>query len=71
MLGFIVTRKPPGDNIIRKTYSIFNDTPSLPRKVILILSDEDLKLMIRLKQENKSPSKHVQTIYKQFRMRVQ
>jgi hypothetical protein len=71
MLGFIVTRKSPGDNIIRKTYSIFNDTPSLPRKIILILSDEDLKLMIRLKQENKSPSKHIQNIYKQFRMRVQ
>jgi hypothetical protein len=71
MLGFIVTRKPPADNIIRKTYSIFNDTPSLPRKIILILSDEDLKSMIRLKQENKRPSKHVQNIYKQFRMRVQ
>jgi len=71
MLGFIVTRKSPGDNIIRKTYSIFNDTPSTPRKIILILSDEDLKLMVRLKQENRSPSKHVQNIYKQFRMRVQ
>lgn len=71
MFGFIVTRKPPGDNIIRKTFSIFNDTPSTPRKVILILSDDDLKAMIRFKLENKSPVKYVQNLYKQFRMRIQ
>jgi hypothetical protein len=71
MLGFIATRNPPGDNIMRKTYSVSNDTPSVPRKIILILSDDDLKAMIRLKQGGKSAVKYVQNIYKQFHTRVQ
>jgi hypothetical protein len=71
MLGFITTRKPPGDNIMRKTYTIFNDTPGEPRKMILILSDEDIKLMIRLKQKNKNPATYIQSLYRQFRTRVQ
>jgi hypothetical protein len=71
MLGFIATRNPPGDNIMRKTYSVYNDTPSVPRKIILILSDDDLKAMIRLKQGGKSAVKYVQNIYKQFHTRVQ
>ncbi len=71
MLGFIATRNPPGDNIMQKTYSIYNDTPSVPRKIILIVSDDDLKAMIHLKQEGKSAVKYVQNLYKQFRTRVQ
>ncbi len=71
MLGFIVTRHPPGDNIVRKAYAIFNDTPSMPRKTILILSDNDLATMIRLKQEGKSPTKFAQKRYQDFRRRVQ
>ncbi len=71
MLGFIATRNPPGDNIMRKTYSIYNDTPSVPRKIILILSDDDFKAMIRLKQEGKGAVKYMQNLYKHFRTRVQ
>jgi hypothetical protein len=71
MLGFIVTRNPAGDNIIRKTYSIYNDTPSIPRKVLLILADEDLIAMIRLKQEEQNPGKYVQRLYRSFRQLVQ
>ncbi len=71
MLGFITTRNVPGDNIIRKTYAIFNDTPSEPRKMILILSDNDIKSMIHLRQTNKNPATHVQNIYRQFCTRVQ
>ncbi|GCE16760.1 hypothetical protein KDK_05600 [Dictyobacter kobayashii] len=71
MLGFVTTRKQPGDNIIQKIYAIYNDTPSIPRKTILILTDEDIKLMIRLKQENNNPATHVQKIYRRFQTRVQ
>lgn len=71
MLGFILTRNPPGENIIRKTYSIFNDTPSTPRKVILILHDSDVIGMIRAKQEGASPVTFVQRHYRMFRKRIQ
>ena len=43
-LGYIVTRKPPGDNLLRKQISIYND--SNPRKVLLILSDLDLEELV-------------------------
>ena len=71
MLGYIVTRYKPGDNIVRKTYSIFNDTPSIPRKTILVLADDDLVAMIRLKQEGKSAVKYLQSHYQDFRKRIQ
>jgi len=71
LLGFIVTRSVPKDNIIRKTYAIFNDTPGDTRKVVLILSDSDLVAMIREKQEDRLPAKYVQNVYRTFRQRVQ
>lgn len=71
MLGFIVARHPPGENIIRKTYSVFSDTPSTPRKVILIITDDDLIAMIRLKQAGREPVKQLRDIYRGFRQRVQ
>lgn len=71
MLGFIVTRYPAGENVTRKTYAVFNDTPSMPRKTILIVTDEDLIAMIRLKQAGREPMKHLRNIYRRFRNRVQ
>jgi hypothetical protein len=71
MLGFIVTRQPVGNNIRRKAYSIYNDTPGVPRKTILILTDEDMKAMIRLKQEGGDPSAYVQDLHRQFHTQVQ
>jgi hypothetical protein len=35
-LGYVVTRNPPGENMLRKQITIFND--SNPRKVLLISS---------------------------------
>ncbi len=66
MLGLIICRTDPGENVILKTRSIHNDTPSVPRKVILILTDSDLTAMIRIRQEEGDPSKYVQTKYRQF-----
>jgi len=71
MLGFIVTRRPADKNVILKTYSIYNDTPSMPRKTILIVSDDDLTEMIRLKQEGKSPVTKLQKIYRSFKLGLQ
>lgn len=71
MLGFIVTRKSAGENIVRKTYAIYNDTPSLPRRMVLIVTDSDLDSMIRLRQDGKSPVKYIQGLYQSFRKRVQ
>jgi hypothetical protein len=73
MLGFIVTRRPPEDNIIRKIYTIYNDTPSTPRKIILVLSDDDLAVMLRNKDAGQSPTptQYIQRKYREFRTRVQ
>jgi hypothetical protein len=71
MLGFIVTRNAFGKNIIQKTYSVHNDTPSISRKTILIVTDEDMVAMIRMKQRGDAPSSHLQGIYRNFILKVQ
>jgi hypothetical protein len=71
MLGLIVTRRPPGQNTIWKTYAVYNNSTGTPRKVILILSDEDLRTMIHMKLAGKNPTAHVQNIYRRFRTSVQ
>ncbi len=68
-LGYIVTRKPPGGNILRKQIAIFND--SNPRKVLLILSDSDLVDMIRLRMQDQSPIRWAQRHYRNFRTAAQ
>jgi len=73
MLGFIVTRQSPGHNVIRKTYAVYNDTPSLPRKIILILTDDDLAAMLRNRDTRQSPTptQYVQRKYRDFRTTCQ
>jgi hypothetical protein len=73
MLGFIVTRQLPKDNVIRKIYAVYNDTPSTPRKIILVLSDNDLAVMLRNKDTGQSPTpnQYIQRKYREFRTKVQ
>jgi hypothetical protein len=73
MLGFIVTRHAPGDNIVRKTYSVFNDTPSMPRRMVLIVTDDDLAAMLRERDEGQdlAPTRYVQRMYRRFRTQCQ
>lgn len=71
MLGFIVSRSAAGANIVQKTYAIYNDTPGIPRKVVLVVSDQDLVEMIRLKQADKAPVRHIQGMYRKFIQSVQ
>ena len=68
-LAFIVTRNAPGKAQVRKAYSIYHDP--VPRKVILFLSDADLKYMLDMKCKGNSPTAYLQKIYRQFRTSVQ
>lgn len=71
MLGIVVTRRPPADAVVRKLYSVYSDSPTLPRKVILVVSDADLRSMIEDRVEGRSATAHVQGLYRSFRSRVQ
>jgi hypothetical protein len=68
-LGFIVTRDPPEENILRKQITIFND--SQPRKVLLVLSDCDLAQLVKVRVDNGAPAKWLQRHYRNFRTKVQ
>ena len=68
-LGFIVTRYAPGENIVRKQITIFND--SQPRKVLLVLTDSDLAELIRVRVDEGLPAKWLQRRYRNFRTAVQ
>jgi hypothetical protein len=69
-LGIIVTREAPKENVQRKIFSIWND--SAPnRKVILTLSDEQLRELLELRCRDLSPIKWMQKHYRNFRTSVQ
>lgn len=69
-LAVIVTRLPFSDAMHRKAFSIWND--SAPRrKVILGLSDLDLRELLDLRCRDASPSRWMQRHYRAFRTAVQ
>jgi hypothetical protein len=68
-LAFIVTREEPGEAQLRKAYSIYNDPT--PRRIILTLSDNDLRTMLDMKCRGQDPMRFVQTKYRTFRTSVQ
>ena len=51
-LGFLVTRLEPSERILTKALSIYNSN----QRVILILSDEDLKRMLHIRAHGENPS---------------
>jgi hypothetical protein len=69
-LGVIVTRQPAPERIRRKTLSVWNDSGP-KRKVILILSDDQLKELLDLRCRNGSPTKWMQKYYRSFRTDAQ
>lgn len=71
MLGLIVTRNPPSEAVTRKAYSVYNDSPALPRKIILIVSDELLRRLIAAKSNGQAATPVIQELYRQFRQAVQ
>jgi hypothetical protein len=66
-----VPRRVSTEAVVRKIYSVYNDSPALPRKVILVLSDADLLTMIEGRVAGQSPTSHVQGLYRSVRSRVQ
>jgi len=68
-LGFIVTRNPATDAHKKKLFSIYND--GVPRKIILVLSDEDLIHMLEMVCQDRDPMTFVRDHYRNFREQVQ
>jgi hypothetical protein len=67
--AIIASRNKPSENVIKKTYSVYND--SYPKKVILILTDEDFCIMLDMKCKRNEPMRHIQKLYRNFRQTVQ
>jgi hypothetical protein len=68
--GFIVTRKEPSSSVFKKTISVWNDS-GVEKKVILVLSDEQLLELLKIRAEDKSPTKWIQAYYRRFRTSAQ
>jgi hypothetical protein len=69
-LGFIVTRKPPTQALMKKTFSVWNDSGT-EKKVILIVHDAQLMEMLNIRAADKSPTKWMQSHYRTFRTLAQ
>lgn len=69
-LGVIVTRESPSEAILRKAISVWNDSGS-DRKVILILCDSDLDALLKVCCDGGSTTKWVQAHYRNFRTSAQ
>lgn len=69
-LGFIVTRKAPSDSVLKKTFSVWNDSGT-EKKVILIIHDRQLIELLNIRAADKSPTKWVQNHYRHFRTSAQ
>jgi hypothetical protein len=70
-LAFVVTRRAPKEAQILKCFSIFNDSGSTTRKVIIILYDEDIKRMLQMREFGNNPTKYVQQKYREFKVKCQ
>lgn len=69
-LGFIVTRKPPTPELMKKTFAVWNDSGT-EKKVILIIHDAQLVEMLKIRADDKSPTKWMQSHYRAFRTSAQ
>jgi len=63
--GFIVMRHAPTESELKKARATYNK--GSPRKVILFLTDEDLRIMVGLKRGGtRHPVDHLQRRYREF-----
>jgi hypothetical protein len=69
-LGFIVTRKPPTPELMKKTFAVWNDSGT-EKKVILIIHDAQLVEMLKIRADDKSPTRWMQSHYRAFRTLAQ
>ena len=69
--GIIVTRRPPSKGVLLKSYSIHNDGVGEHRKIVLVLSDDDLVRLVRARETGEPAAKVVQQMYRDFRLNCQ
>jgi len=63
--GFIVTRRPPSERILAKARATY--VKQQPRRVILILHDDDFRIMVEMKRLGaRHPVDHLQRRYRAF-----
>lgn len=63
--GVIVTRNPASDSAAKKARATYNK--GSPHRVVLILSDDDLRVMVEMKRSGtRHPVDHLQRLYRQF-----
>lgn len=70
-LSLILTRNPPKKSQILKCFSIYNDSGSTVRKVIIILNDEDIIKMLKMRESGNNPTNYVQQKYRDFKIKCQ
>ncbi len=61
-LGFLICNKNPSPQAISKSHSIFNTY----KKIILILTDNDLNTMLKMKKEGGNPGYHILNVLDTF-----
>jgi hypothetical protein len=71
--GVVVTRNQTPDNVLRKCFSVYNDSPSGSKKVVLAINDEDLCAMLQSRDASGTigPTRYVQQKYREFIQRCQ
>ena len=62
-------RKPPTLELMKKTFAVWNDSGT-EKKVILIIHDAQLIEMLKIRADDKSPTKWMQSHYRTFRTSV-
>jgi hypothetical protein len=63
--GFLVTRNSPTDSVLKKARATYNK--GSPRRIILVLSLDDLATMVEMKRLGKRhPVDHLQRLYRSF-----
>ncbi len=67
--GVILTRNQPAQAQIRKTHTVFNNDRD--RKSILIMHDSDIERMLRLKDRGSDPTREIQQMYRDFKMKIE
>lgn len=70
-LAFVLTRNPIKDPQLLKCFSIYNDSGGAIRKVVLVISDEDIIAMLKIKESGNNPTRYIQHKYREFKVQCQ
>ncbi|MCH7950958.1 MAG: hypothetical protein IH875_10870 [Candidatus Dadabacteria bacterium] len=70
-LAFVITRNPPSKAQKLKCFSIYNDSGGNSRKVIIVIDDEDVNMMLKMRESGNYPTRHIQQKYRDFKIECQ